>query len=156
MTFILDSNLFDSPFVVPVAGCAAGLGIAVAAFWSGVRTREMQSQERLAAIARGFPVPPTIEEIALTQQQQAPTANRRRANTRQGGIVLLGIAGGLILFFVALSYVLQVRAILCGAAAGLIPLGIGIGLLVDAAVQKREAEMGAFAAQPPMGQNFPR
>ena len=152
MAFFLESNLLYSPYVVPVAGCVAGLGIAVTAIWSGVRTREMQSQERLAAIARGLPLPPTIEELALTQGLAAPTTIRRSANTRRGGIVLLGIAGGLILFFAALSLILQVRAVLCGAAVGLIPLSIGVGLLVDAGIQKRDAERAAFAAQPP-GQN---
>ena len=141
------NDLFDSPFVVPVAGCLTGLGIAVAGIWSKVRNREMQSQERLAAIARGVPLPPTVEELAIMHGTPSVDKTRRRANARQGGIVLVGIAFGLILFFIALAAVLQERDVLCGAAVGLIPLGIGVGLLIDARIQSRELEEAAFNNQ---------
>jgi len=136
-------NLFDSPFVVPVAGCIMILGIVVAGIWSGVRTEEMRNQERLAAIARGIPIPPTTAELALTGltgDRPKGDLTRRRANIRLAGIVLLGGAAGLILFFVALAAVLQVRAVLSGAAAALIPFGLGIGFLVDTRIQSRELE----------------
>ena len=132
-----------SPFIVPVAGCAMILGIVVAGIWSGVRNREMQSQERLAAIAKGVPLPPTIEELAMRHDAAKPVTTRRRGNTRQGGIVLMGVAGGLIMFFIALGIILRERDVLAGAAVGLIPLGIGIGLLVDAKIQSRELAEGA-------------
>jgi hypothetical protein len=137
---VFDGNLMDSPFVVPVIGCIAGGGIAITAIWSGVRSREMQSQERLAAIARGLPMPPTVEELAMQHEAAKPITSRRRGNTRRAGIVLLGVAGGLILFFVALAAILQLREVLAGAAAGLIPFGIGIGLLVDAKMQSKELD----------------
>jgi len=130
----------DSPFIVPVAGCIMILGIVVAGIWSGVRTEEMKNQERLAAIARGVPLPPTSEELAIIHGKPSVDATRRRGNTRRAGIVLLGSAGGLIAFFIMLSAVLHVREVLCGAAAGLIPLGIGIGFMVDARIQTQELE----------------
>jgi len=129
-----------SPFIVPVAGCAMILGISVAGIWSSIRNREIQSQERLAAIARGVPLPPTVEELAIIHGKPSVDATRRRGNTRRAGIILLGSAVGLILFFIALSTVLHVREVLCGAAVGLIPLGIGVGFLVDANIQSRELE----------------
>jgi hypothetical protein len=98
----------------------------------------MQSQERLAAIARGVPLPPTPDELAILHGRPAPDLKRRRANVRLWGISLLGTALGLILFFVALAAILQQRNVLCGAAVGLIPLGIGLALLYDANLQKRE------------------
>ena len=49
---------------------------------------------------------------------------------------VLGV--GLGLFFAALSVVVHVREVLAGAAAGLIPLAIGIGFFVDYNLQKRE------------------
>ena len=134
------SNLFDSPFVVPVAGCAMTLGIVIAGVWSGARTRELQSQERLAAIAKGLPIPPSPEELALTRERPVSNGLRRRANIRLTGIILLAAAVGLILFFCALAAVLRERDVLCGAAVGLIPLGIGIGFMVDAKMQARELE----------------
>jgi hypothetical protein len=45
---------------------------------------------------------------------------------------------GLVLFFITLTAVLHERAILAGAAAGLIPLAIGIGFFIDYNLQKRE------------------
>ena len=63
---------WNSPFIIPVAGCAMVLGIVIAGIWSGVRQREIQSRERLEAIARGVPIPPTPEELAITHGR--PTA----------------------------------------------------------------------------------
>ena len=131
-------DIASSPFIVPVAGCIMVLGIVIASQWSGIRSREMQSQERLAAIARGVPLPPTADELAILHGRPAPDLKRRRANVRLWGIALLGTALGLILFFVALAAILSQRDVLCGAAVGLIPLGIGIGLLYDSTLQKRE------------------
>ena len=129
-----------SPFIVPVAGCAMILGIVVAGIWSGVRNREIQSRERLEAIARGVPIPPTPEELAITHGRPTADLRRRRANIRLTGVVLLASAVGLILFFSGLAAVLQERNVLCGAAVGLIPLAIGLGFLVDVKIQTREME----------------
>ncbi|MBB5065393.1 DUF6249 domain-containing protein [Granulicella mallensis] len=152
----MSSEFMNSPFVIPVAGCLTGLGIAVAGIWSSVRTREIQSQERLAAIARGVPIPPTTEELAIIHGKPSVDSTRRRGNVRRGGIVLLGTAFGLILFFITLATVLQERNVLCGAAVGLIPFGIGVGLLIDARIQTREieeatAQGSGFRAQGPEG-----
>jgi hypothetical protein len=129
-----------SPFIVPVAGCLMILGIVVAGIWSGVRQREIQSRERLEAIARGVPIPPTPEELAITHGRPTADLRRRRANIRLTGVVLLASAVGLILFFLGLAAVLQERAVLCGAAVGLIPLAIGLGFLIDTKIQTREME----------------
>ncbi len=129
----------ESPFIVPVAACIMTLGMVVANIWKSIRSREMQSQERLAAIAKGVPLPPSVDELAILHGKTvvAPSSGRR-GTIRLWGIVLLGTAVGLILFFVALASILQVRNVLCGAALGLIPLAIGVGLLIDANLQKRE------------------
>ncbi len=83
-------------------------------------------------------IPPTVEELAILHGRPSSDSKRRYANIRLSGIILLGSAAGLILFFIALAAVLQVRAVLCGAAVGLIPLGIGIGMLLDTRIQKQE------------------
>jgi len=127
----------ESPFIVPVAGCIMVLGIVVAGIVSSVKQREIQSQERLAAIAKGLPIPPTLEELAIMNGKPTADMRRRHANIRLTGIVLLAGGAGLVAFFIVLTAVLQVRQVLCGAAAGLIPLGLGIGFLVDAGIQKK-------------------
>jgi hypothetical protein len=134
------SNGFDSPFIVPVAGCLMILGIVLAGVWSGARKRQIESEERLAAIARGVPIPPTVEELAMMHGKPSLDATRRRANIRLAGIILVFSAIGLMLFFAVLAAVLQERDVLCGLAVGLIPLGIGAGMLYDVRIQSREIE----------------
>lgn len=133
-------DIANSPFIVPVAGCAMILGIVAFSMWSSVRNREIQSRERLEAIARGVPIPPTPEELAITHGRPTADLKRRRANIRLAGVVLLASAVGIILFFIALATVLQQRNVLCGAAVGLIPLAIGAGFLIDTKIQTREME----------------
>ncbi len=140
---ILESGFSDSinsPFIVPVASFVMVLGIVAVGSWSNARKRELESQERLAAIAKGLVPPPTAAELALSQGRPAISLVRRRANIRLTGIVLLGAAAGLILFFVALAAILQERDVLCGAACGLIPFGIGVGFLIDTRIQTREID----------------
>ena len=140
---ILDNGIsetFNSPFIVPVASFVMVLGIVAVGSWSNARKRELESQERLAAIAKGLVLPPTAAEIAATQGRPAISLVRRRANIRLAGIVLLGAAAGIALFFIALSAILHERDVLCGAACALIPLGIGVGFLIDTRIQSREID----------------
>ena len=151
---ILDSGLsetFNSPFIVPVASFMMVLGIVAVAAWSNARKREFESQERLAAIAKGIVPPPTAAEIAATQGRPAVSLVRRRANIRLAGIVLLGAAGGIALFFIALASILRERDILCGAACALIPFGIGVGFLIDTRIQSREIDEATI---PPTNHSF--
>ena len=140
-------DIAASPFIVPVAGCIMILGIVVAGNWSSARKREMESQERLAAIAKGLVPPPTAAEIALTQAPRAATsAIRRRANIRLAGIILISSAVAIALFFTVLWAVERDRDILSGVACALIPFGIGVGFLIDARIQSREIEDANLSA----------
>ena len=140
---LLLNDAFNSPFVVPVAGCFMILGIVAVSVWSGTRHREMESQERLAAIAKGLVPPPTQAELAATnaiQGRPAVNAVRRRTLNRTGALVLIGTGVGIILTCALIAYIVGERDVLCGSAAGLIPLGIGVGLLIDSQLQAREIE----------------
>ena len=143
------AEVFNSPFVIPVAGCMMVLGIVVSSIWAGVRTHEIKSHERLARIAQGLPVEPTWDEVtvraatgALKQTPGSRPAARANdgSGARRAGVVLTSVGVGLFAFFAALSAIVQVREVLSGGAAGLIPLAIGIGFLVDARLKKREYE----------------
>ena len=151
---ILDNGIsetFNSPFIVPVASFIMVLGIVAVGAWSNARKRELESQERLAAIAKGITPPPTAAELAATQGRPAISLVRRRANIRLSGIVLLGAAAGIALFFIALAAVLRERDVLCGAACALIPFGIGVGFLIDTRIQSREIDE---STQPPTPHSF--
>lgn len=150
---------FNSPFVVPVAGCAMVLGIVVAGAWTGLQQRRVQSEERLAAIAAGVPIPPTPEELAILHGKPTRDSKRLHGNIRLTGIVLLSAAVGMILFFVVLAAILRQREVLAGAAVGLVPLAIGVGFMIDARLKARELaeeaasltsgrEMGAGGLRP--------
>ena len=140
------ASIFNSPFIVPVFGTIMILGIVVSRIWSGVRIREMQSQERLAAIAKGIPIPPAYDRAPPRPGSHAsafpagdifaPTP--RRAKDRRAGIILVSIGFGMVAFFIFLSAILHVREVLIPAAAGLFPLAIGIGLLIDARIRSSE------------------
>lgn len=153
------AGIFNSPYIIPIFGTVMVLGIVIANVWSGVRAREMRSQERLAAIAKGIPVPPSFEEQALEQVNVAAAGTsleRQRNASRRAGLVLVFTGLGLVAFFIVLELVLQVRPVLCGAAAGLIPAGIGLGFLVDAKartadIEHKTAASGGAGTEVPRG-----
>jgi len=115
-----------SPFVIPVAAFAMVLGIVIANNISNYHSRKLQSEERMAAIAKGLPLPePQAEPVAVIDQR------KRARGLRTGGIVCVAVGVGLALFSFALTWIVGEHDVLAVAAAGLIPLAIGIGLLVD-------------------------
>lgn len=124
-----------SPFVVPVAAFAMVLGIIIVANISNYHNRKLRSEERLAAIAKGIPLPPDPEpEPYPPPSAYAPNSAYRARGRRTGGIVLVSTGIGLSIFGIILAWILQEHDVLVVAAAGLIPLAVGIGLLVDCAL----------------------
>jgi hypothetical protein len=133
-------NFVFSPFIVPVAGCLVGIVAIVSGIWLDGHKRRMKSEERIAMIARGVPLA-DIEKMLGTGDEEKPPAKdplRSLSNARRAGIVLVSVGAGLILFGLVLTAILQVREVLAVAAAGLIPLAIGVGFFVDYHLQKRE------------------
>ena len=140
--------VFNSPFIIPVAGCVMVACIVVSSVWAGVRSQEIKSHERLAKIAQGIPVEPEWQEakgrMADAGLAQVPVGGRARPNdggkARRAGIVLASIGLGLFGFFAALAVIVRVREVLAGGVAGIFPLAIGIGFLVDARLKRQEYE----------------
>ncbi len=144
------ATVFNSPFIIPVAGCVMILGMSAASMWAKVRSEEIKSHERLARIAQGLPVetPGTTAPVSAMESvfgnAAAATPRIDRMNdggkARRAGVVLVSIGLGLFLFFAALAAIVRVREVLAGGAAGILPLAIGIGFLVDARMKKTEFE----------------
>jgi hypothetical protein len=132
-------DFLSSPFIVPVAGCAVGAIAIVSGIWFEAQQRRNKAEQRMAMIARGVPTA-EIEKLLGSGDEEKRVRDplRSLANARRAGIVLVSLGVGLVLFFAALSVVVHVREVLAGAAAGLIPLAIGIGFFVDYHLQKRE------------------
>jgi len=134
------NNFAFSPFIVPVAGCLVAIVAIVSGIWLDGHKRRMRSEERIAMLARGVPLAEIEKMLGTGDEEKAPVKDPLRSlgNARRAGIVLVSVGVGLILFFLVLTAILQVRPVLAGAAAGLIPLAIGIGFFIDYNLQKRE------------------
>jgi hypothetical protein len=133
-------NFLFSPFVIPVAGILVAIVAIISGIWLDGHKRRLKSEERIAMISRGVPLA-DIEKMLGTGDEEKPPVKdplRSLGNARRTGIVLVSVGAGLILFFVVLTAILHVREVLSGAAAGLIPLAIGIGFFIDYNLQKRE------------------
>jgi hypothetical protein len=59
---------------------------------------------------------------------------------RTGGIVCVATGLGVSVFGLLLTWIVQEHDVLVVAAAGLIPLAVGAGLLIDYAFQMRDLE----------------
>ena len=133
-------NFLFSPFVIPVAGISVAIVAIISGIWLDGHKRRLRSEERIAMISRGVPLA-DIEKMLGTGDEEKPPVKdplRSLGNARRTGIVLVSVGAGLILFFVVLAAILHVREVLSGAAAGLIPLAIGVGFFIDYNLQKRE------------------
>jgi hypothetical protein len=133
-------NFIFSPFIVPVAGCLVAIVAVVSGIWLDGHKRRIKSEERIAMISRGVPLA-EIEKMLGAGSEDKPAVKdplRSLGNARRAGIVLVSVGFGLTIFFITLSYILRERDVLTGAAAGIIPLAIGVGFFIDYNLQKRE------------------
>jgi hypothetical protein len=133
-------NFVFSPFIVPVAGCMVGIVAIVSGIWLDGHKRRIKSEERIAMISRGVPLAEIEKVMGAGNEEKPPVKDplRSLSNARRTGIVLVSVGLGLTLFFITLSYIVQERDVLAGAAVGIIPLAIGIGFFIDYNLQKRE------------------
>jgi Domain of unknown function (DUF6249) len=111
--------------IIGLVAVIMSLGIPLGAMYTYYRVRQLRSEERLAAIAKGASIP---LEAELSQA----------ARSRRAGILLTCGALG---FIVALGFVAQIeheRDTWTAAALGIIPLAIGIGYFVDFTLIRRD------------------
>jgi hypothetical protein len=111
--------------IIGLVAVIMSLGIPLGAMYTFYRVRQLRSEERLAAIAKGVNVP---MEPELSQA----------ARSRRAGILLTCGAVG---FIVALGFIAQIeheRDTWTAVALGIIPLAIGIGYFVDFTLIRRD------------------
>ncbi|MBS1799065.1 MAG: hypothetical protein JSS95_04485 [Acidobacteria bacterium] len=133
-------GVFFTPFIIPLGAFAVAIVAIVAGIWSDIHNKRIRADQRMAMLARGMSVE-DIEKVLgkPNEVDRAPKDPLRSlSNARRAGIVLVSSGIGLILFFTTLRYIVSERNVLAGAAAGLIPLAIGIGFFIDYHMQKRE------------------
>jgi hypothetical protein len=100
-------------------------GLPVAALYTYYRVRKLRTEERLAALARGAEIP---MEPELSQY----------ARSRRSGLLLVCGALGWMIMFAVIARVVDERNTLAAAALGILPLAVGIGYFLDAALIHRE------------------
>jgi hypothetical protein len=109
--------------IIGLVAVMMSLGIPLAALYTFYRVRKLRSEERMAAIARGVNVPMQPE---LTEA----------ARSRRSGILLTTAAIGYIVTFALIA---RVNYDAWEAAAfGAIPLALGLGFFLDAALIRRD------------------
>jgi hypothetical protein len=115
----MDGNMIG--LVAVVLTC----GIPLALIYAFYRVRKLRTEERLAALARGAEIP---MEPELSQY----------ARSRRAGILLVTGGLGLMIMFAVIARVVGERETLVAAAFGILPLAVGIGYFLDAALIRRD------------------
>jgi hypothetical protein len=100
-------------------------GLPVAALYTYYRVRKLRTEERLAALAKGAQIP---MEPELSQF----------ARSRRAGILLVSGGLGFMIMFAAIARVVEEPHTLVAAAFGILPLAVGIGYFLDAALIHRD------------------
>ena len=100
-------------------------GIPLAALYTYYRVRKLRSEERLAALARGaeLPMEPELSQFA---------------KSRRAGILLVSGGLGFIIMFAVIARVVNEPQTWVASAFGILPLAVGIGYFLDAALIRRD------------------
>lgn len=100
-------------------------GIPVAGMYTYYRVRKLRTDERLAALARGSEIP---MEPELSQY----------ARSRRAGILLVSGGLGFIVMFALIARIVGEPETMAAATFGILPLTVGIGYFMDAALIHRD------------------
>jgi hypothetical protein len=106
---------------IPLLAIVGGVSIAIVSIIMAGRKKELEHKERLVAMEKGIDIPVATQE----EKRPAYLANRSSGLV----MVFIGIALTIALFAVAGTE---------GGVWGLLPLGIGVGLLISAALEKKD------------------
>ena len=130
---------FYNPLLIPIAGMAVAIVAIIAGVVNDIHQKRLKAEQRMAMLQRGMSVSDMERLLGTKDEPNSPRDPLRRlTNTRTAALVLISLGIGAVLFFVVLTVVIHTREILSGAAAGLVPIAIGMGFLVDYRLQARE------------------
>jgi Domain of unknown function (DUF6249) len=102
------------------------LSIPLGGLYTYYRVRKLRTEERLAAIAKGIPIPAEPEQ---NQMQRS----------RRLGVLLVSGAIGYIIMFGLIAQILHEPETWVAATFGMIPLFVGFGYFVDWNLLRRDA-----------------
>lgn len=129
-----------SPFVVPLGAFAVGIVAIICGVFNSAHRQKLKAEQRLAMVARGMSADDIDKLLGRANGDGRAWRDPLQSlfSTRRTGIVLISSGIGFILFFLVLAWVVGEHKVLAGGAAGLIPLTIGVGFLIDYKLQKRD------------------
>ena len=140
-----------SPYAVPLGAFAVGIVAIVAGAFNQQHREKLKADQRMAMVARGMNSD-DIDKLlgkASADGRVVKDPLQSLARTRRAAIALISTGVGLMLFSAVLTWILNVHEVLSAGAAGLIPLAIGVGFLIDYNLQKRDlAHFGLDAGRP--------
>jgi len=114
--------------VIGLVAVVLTCGLPVAALYTYYRVRKLRTEERLAALAKGAEIP---MEPELTQF----------ARSRRSGILLVSGGLGFMIMFAAIARIVNEPETLVAAAFGILPLAVGIGYFLDAALIHKDLKV---------------
>ena len=134
--------------LIPIVALAIPIVAIVGGIANQMHAARLKADQRMALIGRGVPLA-EIEAFLKTQpdpgEQPVKDPMRSLGNARRTAMVLIPLCIGLMAFFLLFGTVMLTKvnttagwALIACSAAGLIPLAIGIGFLIDYNMQKRE------------------
>jgi hypothetical protein len=126
-----------NPFWIPLGAFAVVIVAIVASLMSASYKQRLKVEQRLAMLARGMSAG-EIERLLAADAKITKDPLQGLAFARRTAIVLISTGLGLIFFFLILAWIVDNHHVLAGGAAGVIPLTIGLGFLIDYGLQKRE------------------
>ena len=114
-----------APELIGLVAVILTCGIPVAGFYTYYRVRKLRTEEGLAALAQGtsIPVEPDLSQFA---------------RSRRAGILLVSGGLGFILMFALIARFSGEPETMVAGSFGVLPLAIGLGYFVDAALTRRD------------------
>ncbi len=134
---------------IPVIAMLIPITAIVGGIVSQIHRSRLKAEQRMALIARGVPLAEIDaymkSDVEEHEERAVKDPMRSLGNARRAAVVLVSTGLGLTTFLLILGAVLLATinrtagwAVIGSAAAGLIPLAIGIGFWFDYNLQKRE------------------
>lgn len=136
------NEIFSNGLVVPLGAFVVAIVAILSGMVSGIHSRRLKAEQRMALIARGVPLSEIEAYFAgdKVSEERVSSQWKRLHNSRTAAITLFGSGLGLVLFGIALAAIVQETGVLVVAAVGLIPLMLGVGFWVDFRMQKGDLE----------------
>jgi hypothetical protein len=128
------------PFLIPLGAFAVAIVAIIGGILSEIHRQRVRAEQRMAMVARGMSAADIDKLLGKATEDEKPVKDPVRSvgNARRAGIVLVSVGLGIIVFGLLLTWIVNERDVLTVAAAGIIPLAIGVGFMIDYQLQKRE------------------